>query len=51
MNPLDIYKNQTDFLNIKLKSEAFDDGQPFFYKEKPDDYYQEISEYIKYYID
>ena len=47
MNPLDIYKNQEDFLNIKLKSEAFDDGQPFFYKENPDDYYKEISEIHK----
>ena len=47
MNPLDIYQNQTDFLNIKLKSEAFDDGQPFFYKENPDDYYKEISEIHK----
>ena len=47
MNTFDIYKNQEDFLNIKLKSEAFDDGQPFFYKEKPDDYYQEISEIHK----
>ena len=47
MNPLDIYKNQTDYLNIKLKSDAFDDGEPFFYKEKPEDYYQDISEIHK----
>ena len=47
MNLLDIYKNQTDYLNIKLKSDAFDDGEPFFYKEKPEDYYQEISEVHK----
>lgn len=47
MNSLDIYKNQEDYLNIKLKSEAFDDGVPSFYKEKPNDYYQEISEVHK----
>ena len=47
MNTLDIYKNQKDYLNIKLKSEAFDEGEPFFYKERPDDYYQEISEVHK----
>lgn len=47
MNLLDIYKNQTDYLNIKLKSDAFDEGEPFFYKEKPDNYYEEISEVHK----
>ena len=47
MFPLDIYNNQTDYLNIKLKSDAFDDGEPFFYKDKPEDYYQEISEVHK----
>ena len=47
MNSLDIYKNQKDFLNIKLKSEAFDEGEPFFYKDKPNDYYQEICEIHK----
>ena len=47
MNTLDLYNNQSDYLNIKLKSDAFDDGQPFFYKEKPEDYYQEISEIHK----
>ena len=47
MNTLDIYKNQTDYLNIKLKIEAFDEGEPFFYKERPNDYYQEISEIHK----
>ena len=47
MNLLDIYKNQTDYLNIKLKSEAFDDGEPFFYKDKPDNYYEDISEVHK----
>jgi len=47
MNILDLYKDQKDYLNIKLKSEAFEDGQPFFYKEKPEDYYLEISEIHK----
>ena len=47
MNLLDIYKKQTDYLNIKLKSDAFDEGEPFFYKEKPDNYYEEISEVHK----
>lgn len=47
MNPLDIYNNQSDYLNIKLKSDAFDEGEPFFYKEKPDNYFEEISEIHK----
>jgi ribosomal protein S18 acetylase RimI-like enzyme len=47
MNPFDIYKNQLEYLNIKLKSDAFEGGEPFFYKEKPEDYYQEISEVHK----
>ena len=47
MNPLDIYNNQSDYLNIKLKSDAFDEGEPFFYKEKPDNYFEEISDIHK----
>ena len=47
MNPLDIYSNQLDYLNIKLKSDAFDEGEPFFYKEKPDNFFEEISEIHK----
>ena len=47
MNQLDIYKNQSDYLNIKLKSDAFEGGEPYFYKEKPEDYFQEISEIHK----
>ncbi len=47
MNPFDIYNNQSDYLNIKLKSDAFDDGEPFFYKEKPENYFEEISEVHK----
>ena len=34
MNPFDIYNNQSDYLNIKLKSDAFDDGEPFFLQRK-----------------
>ena len=44
---MDIYNNQSDYLNIKLKSDAFDDSEPFFYKENPDKYYQDISEIHK----
>ena len=32
---------------IKLKSDAFEDSEPTFYKEKPDEYYQDISEIHK----
>lgn len=47
MEIMDIYKNQTDYLNIKLKSDAFEEGRPSFYKEKPKEYYQDISEIHK----
>ena len=39
---MDIYNNQSDYLNIKLKSDAFEDSEPSFYKENPDQYYQDI---------
>ena len=39
--------NEKDYLEIKLKSDAFEDGTPFFYKENPEKYYQDISEIHK----
>ena len=47
MIPYDVYEDQTDFLNIKLKSEAFEEGVPYFYKDNPDKYYENISEVHK----
>ena len=35
------------FLNIKLKSEAFEEGVPSFYKDNPEKYYENISEVHK----
>lgn len=47
MSLVDLYNNVTDYLNIKLKSDAFEDGTPNFYKENPEAYYQDMSEIHK----
>lgn len=47
MFPPDILEDQTDFLKIQLKSEAFEEGIPLFYKENPEKYYENISEVHK----
>ena len=47
MIPIEIYDDQSDYLNIKLKSEAYEEGIPSFYKEKPENYYEDISEIHK----
>ena len=43
MIPIETYDDQSDYLNIKLQSEAYEDGIPSFYKEKPEKYYEDIS--------
>ena len=47
MIPIETDDDQSDYLNIKLQSEAFEEGIPSFYKEKPDKYYEDISEIHK----
>lgn len=47
MSIINISQNYEDYLNIKLKSEAYEDGIPYFYKENPEKYYQDISEIHK----
>ena len=47
MIPIETHDDQTDYLNIKLQSEAFEGGVPSFYQEKPDKYYEDISEVHK----
>lgn len=43
MSLLDENENEKDFLQIKLTSNAFEDGIPIFYKQNPDNYYEDIS--------
>lgn len=40
-------ENLKEYLSIKLRSDAFEDGIPFFYKNNPDNYYQDISKIHK----
>ena len=47
MIPYEVYEDQADFLNIKLKSDAFEEGIPYFYKENPEKYFENISEVHK----
>ena len=47
MFPFGRNDDQKDYLNIKLHSDAFDDGVPSFYKENPEKYYEDISEVHK----
>jgi len=47
MFPFDPNDDPKEYLNIKLKSEAFEEGVPSFYKEKPETYYEDISEVHK----
>lgn len=47
MSLIDLYNRVEDYLNIKLKSDAFEDGIPYFYKENPNAYYQDISQIHK----
>ena len=43
ISDININENEKDFLEIKLTSDAFEEGMPPFYKSNPDKYYQEIS--------
>ena len=43
ISDININENEKDFLQIKLTSDAFEEGMPPFYKSNPDNYYQEIS--------
>ena len=36
-------ENEEDYLQIKLRSDAFEDGIPTFYKQNPTKYYEDIS--------
>ena len=47
MISINTYEDQTEYLNIKLQSDAYEDGIPSFYKEKPETYYEDISEIHK----
>ena len=43
MNSFISNENEKEFLQIKLTSDAFDDGIPDIYKKNPDNFYEEIS--------
>ena len=43
MSLLNLNENESDYLQIKLTSEAFEEGYPTFYKTNPDKYYEDIS--------
>lgn len=43
MSLLNLNENEKDYLQIKLTSDAFEDGIPTFYKENPNKYYEDIS--------
>ena len=43
MSILDSNEDEKDYLQIKLTSDAFEDGIPSFYKTNPNNYYEEIS--------
>ena len=47
MATIDIGQNLSDYLNIQLHSEAFEDGVPFFYKTNPKEFYTEIADIHK----
>lgn len=43
MNSFNTSEDEKDFLQIKLSSDAFEDGVPDFYKKNSDKYYEEIA--------